>query len=131
MTRIEVLTNKLDKKYKEIQSLRDDTPAEVSAKIEAFSQVAFIIGELRSIAKLEYGYKYAERKKAFAEALVNSTGTVAEKEAWAEIAVHKLRREEAEAEADLTKWEAQYDATKEIINALKKRLEVLVLDYKG
>jgi hypothetical protein len=115
--------------YEEIESLDDENPAELSKKILLYTQALQLVGKYHSEATREHGRAYAERKKAWGEALATYSGTGKEKEGAAEVACYELRQQEAEAEADMWKWRNSFNATQEVINALKIQLKTLMKEY--
>jgi|SRR5690554_1482932 len=125
------MEDRLKKLYAEIESLRDDIPAQKSRKIYLLGQVLQIIGKFHADAVRSHGRAYAERKRVWGEAITGHSGTAKDKEGMAEVKAYNARIEEAEAEADMWRWRNAFIATQELINAEKKDLEVLMKEYEG
>ena len=121
--------SKLSELYKQAESLNEEIPAELAKKIRVYAEIMQHIGRMHAAAVNDYGMAYSKRKLAYAEAISNSTGKVVEREAQAEIACNPYRKEEAQAEADKERWRNAKDSTAEIINALKKQLDTLMIEY--
>ncbi len=70
----------------------------------------FIVGDLTSEALQVRDEAYAERKQLHAEIILSNSGTVADKQATAELAIKHLRKREAEANAMYTRYKLMYDS---------------------
>lgn len=123
--------DKLKSLYAEINKLDDEIPAQLSKKIYLYAQVLQFIGKYHADSTRAYKKAYAERKKAWGEALVVHDGTGKEKEGSAEIESYKFRMIEADTEAEMWRWKNSFAATQEIINALKIQLKTLMKEYDG
>lgn len=123
------MIDKLKKIYGEIDTLNDEIPSELSRKIFLYSQALQWIGRFHADATREHGKAYAERKRAWGDAMENTHGTGKEKEGAAEVASYPYRMKEAEAESDMWKWRNAFQATQEVINALKVQLKTLMKEY--
>lgn len=118
--------DRLKKYYAEINTLDDELPAHVTRKIYLYSLALLEIGRFHAEAVNEYGKAYAVRKAKWGEIAVNTDGTGVMKEATADQMTLSLRMREAESEAEMNRWKNSFEATQEIINALKVHLKVLV-----
>jgi len=100
-------------------------PYGVSQKIELLSQAQVIIGKLAADAVREYKRIYAKRKLAHAEAALAAKR---DKLHHAEIAVAKLRTQEADLEADKVRWDHAFKSNQEVINSLKYTLKTMLAE---
>ena len=130
---MEVVTgmSKLSELYKQAESLNDEIPAELAKKIRVYSEIMQVIGKCHAAAVNDYGEAYAKRKLIYAETIIHTEGTGLVKEANAEVAAYEYRLKEAKAEADKERWKNAKESTEEIINALKKQLETLQMEYRN
>lgn len=124
-------TNKLDQLYKKANEFNDDIPSDLAKKIVVYTEILRVLGVYIANATYRLGQIEADRKREYALILVREIGTAKEKEGKAELRITNHRKKEYQAEADLIKWKNAYDSTKELINALKKQLEVLLLEWGG
>jgi len=122
--------DKLKKLYAEINSLNEELPAELAKKIYLYAQVLQLVGKYHAESTREYKRAYADRKRAWGEALLVHEGTGKEKEGSAEVEAYKYRQIEAEKEAEMWRWKNSFAATQEIINALKIQLKTLMKEYE-
>ncbi|GGB43455.1 hypothetical protein GCM10011409_21330 [Lentibacillus populi] len=123
--------SKLTELYKQAETLNDEIPGELAKKIRVYAEIMQVLGRYHAAAINDYGQAYSARKMAFAQAVIDTPGTGVVKEAQAEIACNPLRMKEAEAEADKERWRNAKESTAEIINALKKQLETLQMEYNN
>lgn len=123
--------SRLDQLYKTASQFNEEIPADLAKKIVIYTRILQEIGIY--IARQNYHYRSleAERKQIYASAILEAVGTGKEREAAAEIKITKHRKREFYAESELIKWNKAYDSTKELINALKKQLEVLLIEWGG
>lgn len=120
---------KLEDLYAQAEQLNEEIPGELAKKIHVYAEIMQIIGRLHASAVNDYGQAYSARKLAYAEAIIGTSGKVVEREAQAEIASNPHRIKESQAEADKERWRNAKESTSEIINALKKQLETLQMEY--
>lgn len=78
--------------------------------VSLHNECLFIVGDLTSEAVQVRDEAYAERKQIYAEIILGAEGTVAVKEAQAEISVKRLRQSEAEANAMYQKYRLMYQS---------------------
>lgn len=121
---------RLDQIHNEIKQLNPEIPEHLNRLIRLYSQAQIIIGYLDSDALYDAGTLYAQRKKAYAEAIQRATGTVAEKEAQAELEVHELRIAEAAAKAESRKWNNLFNSYDNLIIALRRDERTLFEEYQ-
>src|SRR5699024_9112692 len=72
---------RLNQIFTEIKQLDPSILPDLNAMIRLYSQAQLVIGHLDADALYRYGEAYTKRKSAYAEAIENGHGTVAEKEA--------------------------------------------------
>jgi hypothetical protein len=118
--------DRLKRFYAEINTLDDEIPAQVTRKIYLYSLALLEIGRFHAEAVNEYGRIYAARKGKWGEIAATTDGSGVVKEATADRLTQELREKEAQAEAEMHRWKNSFEATQEIINALKVHLKVLV-----
>ncbi|MFP3393278.1 hypothetical protein [Brevibacillus sp. SIMBA_040] len=112
--------------YSEINTLNDEIPAQVTRKIYLYSLALLEIGRFHAEAVNEYGRLYAERKGRWGQIAATTVGSGVVKEATADQMTQEIRIKEAQAESEVHRWKNSFEATQEIINALKVHLKVLV-----
>ncbi|WP_372238122.1 hypothetical protein [Paenibacillus peoriae] len=114
----------------ELYSLADqcshDYPATLARKIELLTEVQVILGRKAAEAVREYKRIYAERKRVYAEAYIAAENL---REQRAELAVIKIRIQEADAEADKVRWSNAVESNDQVINSLKYSLKVLLAEF--
>lgn len=120
---------KLTEIYNEIETLNDEIPAQLSRKITLYSQALMIIGRYHAQAIRDHGRAYADRKNKWGQAIQEAQGTGKEKEGAAEIACYEERKREADAEMEVWKWRNTFQATQEIINAIKIEQKTMMKEY--
>lgn len=121
---------RLDQIHNEIKQLNPEIPAHLNQLIKLYSQAQIIIGHLDAESLYDAGALYAERKKKYAEVIQKTTGTVAEKEAKAELEVHELRIAEAEAKAESRKWQNLFNSYENYIIALRRDERALYEEWQ-
>lgn len=124
-------TSKLDRLYVKANSLNEEIPSDLAKKIVVYTEILRVLGVYISHATYKLGEITTDRKREYAIALVREGGTAKEREGKAELRITRFRKAEYHAEAELIKWKNAYDSTKELINALKKQLDVLLLEWGG
>lgn len=105
----------------EADSLPEDNPAGLMAKIDALAKCLVYIGRVSSYLDGEYKRIYARRKSAHALAYIEAR---THRAAAAELAVQPLREQEAEAYERMSRWRNAFSSTTEEIHALKMRMKV-------
>lgn len=114
----------------ELYSLADqcsrDYPATLARKIELLTEVQVILGRKAAESVREYKRIYAERKRVYAEAYIAAENL---REQRAELAVIKIRIQEADAEADKVRWSNAVESNDQVINSLKYSLKVLLAEF--
>lgn len=124
-------TTKLDQLYFKANSFNEEIPSELAKKIVVYTEILRVLGTYISLASYKLGTIQTDRKREYALALVQEGGTQKEREGKAELRITKYRRLEYKAESELIKWKNAFISTQELINALKKQLEVLLLEWGG
>lgn len=116
--------------YKEIETLNPEIPVDLNKIIRLYSQAQMLIGYMDADCLYEYGRYYAERKRVYAETILNSNGTVAEKEAQAELATAEIRLKEEKAKAQSREWGNLFKSTDNLIIALRRDERTLFEELK-
>lgn len=111
---------RLDEIHAEIRGLDLEVLSDLNKAIRLYSQAQLIIGHLDAEALYEAGSVYADRKRAQAEVIKNTEGTVAEREAEAEIQTYELRKREAATKAESRKWQNLFKSYDNLIIALRR-----------
>src|SRR5699024_4851990 len=100
--------------------------------VSLHNEALFIVGDLSSQALHVRDTSYLERKRIYAETILNESGTVAVKEAKAELSIHDLRTNEADANAMYSKYKHMYESLNHRLidlrqkrNKLEKELETV------
>lgn len=106
--------------YDEINQLNPEILPDLNKIIRLYSQAQMLIGYMDADCLYQYGQAYAERKRLYAETILNSSGTVAEKEAQAEIATHEIRLKEEKAKSESREWGNLFKSTDNLIIALRR-----------
>ena len=96
--------------FKKIKQLDENELSHLYELVSLHNEALFIVGDLTSEALLVRDTAYAERKRIYAEIILGQTGTVAVKEATAELAIKEHRQREAEANAIYQKYRLMYDS---------------------
>src|SRR5690625_2900488 len=104
--RVEQLTDIFGK----IKQLDGNELSHLYELVSLHNEALFIVGDLTSEALYVRDTAYAERKRIFAEIILGETGTVAVKEATAELAIKEYRKNEAEANAMYQKYRLMYES---------------------
>ena len=104
--RIDQLTNI----FTQIKQLDENELSHLYELVSLHNEALFIVGDLASEALYVKDTAYAERKRIYAEIILGQTGTVAVKEATAELAIKEYRQNEAEANAMYQKYKLMYES---------------------
>jgi len=107
---IEKRTDQLLKIFHEIKQLDEEELSHLYELVRLHNESLFIVGDLASLALYERDVAYSERKRVHAEIVLGETGTVAVKEATAEIAIAELRQRESEANSTYKKYDLMYQS---------------------
>jgi len=102
--------DQLTKIFTQIKQLDDGELAHLYELVSLHNEALFIVGDLTSEALYVRDTAYAERKRIYAEIILGQTGTVAVKEATAELAIKEYRQNEAEANAMYQKYKLMYES---------------------
>ncbi len=111
------MNNKINKRidqlaniFNQIKQLDHNNLPHLYESVSLLNESLFIVGDLTSEALQVRDLAYAERKRIFAEIILGETGTVAVKEATAELAIKDFRQNEAEANAMYNKYKLMYES---------------------
>lgn len=96
--------------FSKIKQLDDSELSHLYELVSLHNEALFIVGDLVSEALYAKDTAYAERKRIYAEIILGKTGTVAVKEATAELAIKEYRQNEAEANAMYQKYKLMYES---------------------
>lgn len=116
--------------YDEIERLNPEILSDLNKMIRLYSQAQMLIGYMDSDCLHQYGKHYAERKRIYAETILHATGTVAEKEAQAELATNEIRLKEEQAKSESRKWQNLFKSTDNLIIALRRDERTAIEEYK-
>jgi len=108
--KIEQRSEQLSTIFHKIKQLDNNELADLYELVSLHNEALFITGDLTSLALHVRDNSYLERKRIFAEMVLHEEGTVAVKEAKAEIAITIYRKEEAEANSMYHKYKHMYEA---------------------
>ncbi|MNR93681.1 hypothetical protein D3C72_247390 [compost metagenome] len=115
--------------YKRINEIPEDVdnPGDLARKITLYTMAQGIIGSLYAQSIYEHGHAKVVLKNKRLTLIESypSGETIKSKEARAEIDTFDLQEAEALARAIAKRWEAAYNQTEQLANALKKELEIL------
>lgn len=118
--------------YKQINNIPEEAdPALLARKVTLLNTAQGIIGELYAQSVYDSKNAYNERKEAQATYELNYKGTAKEKEAYSRMKVAELLKKEAEAEAELKRWEKAYNSHEMLANAIKYEVQIVFDDYKA
>jgi len=108
--KIEHRIDQLTKIFSDIKQLDNEELSHLYELVSLHNEALFIVGDLASEALYVRDTAYADRKRIFAEIILGSVGTVAEKQAQAELAIKAYRQNEAEANAMYSKYKLMYES---------------------
>lgn len=119
--------------YKRINEIPEEVenPGDLARKITLYTHAQGIIGALYSQSIYEYGHAKVVLKNEKMKLQDSFVGTIKAKEAYAEVQTYDLQEKEVEARAISKRWEAAYNQTEQLANALKKELDILFEDFKA
>ncbi len=96
--------------FSEIKQLDTNELSHLYELVSLHNEALFIVGDLSSEALHVRDHAYLDRKRIYAETILNESGTVAVKEARAELSIHQLRINEAEANSMHHKYKHMYES---------------------
>lgn len=108
--KIEHRIDQLTDIFSDIKQLDSNELSHLYDLVSLHNEALFIVGDLASEALYVRDTAYADRKRIFAEIILGSAGTVAEKQAQAELAIKAYRQNEAEANAMYNKYKLMYES---------------------
>lgn len=103
-------TQQLERINSNIKQLDREELAHLYELVKLHIEALYIIGDLVAEAHYVKDTAYLERKRIHAETVKNGTGTVAVKEASAELAIHEYRKEERDATNLYIKFKGRQEA---------------------
>lgn len=116
--RIEQLTSN----FSQIKQLDHDNLSHLYELVSLHNESMFIVGDLVSEALQVRDTAYLERKREYAEIVLMESGTVAEKQARAELAIVGHRKDEASANSMYHKYKHMYESLNhKLIDLRQKR----------
>ena len=121
---------RLNQIFTEIKQLDPSILPDLNAMIRLYSQAQLVIGHLDADALYRYGEAYTKRKSAYAEAIENGNGTVAEKEAQAQLVSENFRLIEWEAKSESRKWSNLFNSIDNLIIALRRDERTAMAEYQ-
>ena len=121
MKNIEVYAEKIVLLRNTADALADDNPSALMQKIQLLAECQTYIGRVSSLMDGQYKRIYAQRKYEYAYAEVNSKPP---RQANAELAVKKLREQEAEAYQAMNRWRNAFNSTTEELHSLKLKMRI-------
>src|SRR5690625_2590798 len=108
--KIEKRIDQLAEAFQKIKQLDENELSHLYELVRLHNEALYIVGDLASEALYVKDTAYAERKRIYAEIILGQTGTVAVKEATAELAIKEYRQNEAEANAMYQKYKLMYES---------------------
>ncbi len=121
---------RLNQLFGEIKQLNPEVLPDLNAMIRLYSQAQMVIGHLDADALYKYGELYSKRKEAYASTIAYTDGTVAEKEAAAEISITELRKQEWHAKAESRRWQNLFNSIDNLIIALRRDERTAMAEYQ-
>src|SRR5690625_1914667 len=109
-SKIDKRVDQLTKIFAEIKQLDQNELSHLYDLVSLHNEALFIVGDLASEALHVRDTAYLERKRIYAETVINGRGTVAVKEAQAELAIYELRQNEAAANSMYHKYKHMYES---------------------
>src|SRR5699024_4691526 len=106
--RIKSNADKLTKTFTAIQMLDEDNLPHLYELHDLYVEAMRLTGELMSDALYLKDTAYTERKNKQAEIMLNEQGTIAEREAKAELAIKSYRDAEDKGNYTYTRYKARY-----------------------
>src|SRR5699024_2419436 len=106
--RIKQNAEKLAKTLTGIQMLNEDDLSSLYSLHDLYVEAMQITGELKSDALYMKDTAYTERKHEQARIILESSGTIAEKQAKAELAIREHRENEDKGNYTYTRYKARY-----------------------
>jgi len=120
--KIERRAQQLTEIFSKIKQLDTEELSHLYELVSLHNEALFIVGDLSSEALHVRDTSYLERKRVYAETILEETGTVAVKEAKAEISIHELRKNEADANSMHDKYKRMYESLRhQLIDFRQKR----------
>lgn len=128
--KIQKRTNQLTEIFNKIKQLSENELSHLYDLVSLHNEALFIVGDLTSEALHVRDTSYLERKRIYAETVLHETGTVAEKESKAELAIHELRKDEADANSLYHKYKHMYESLNHRLIDLRQKRNQLEDELK-
>lgn len=128
--KIKKRSEQLNKMFAEIKQLDPNELSHLYELVSLHNEAMFIVGDLTSEALHERDTAYLERKRIHAETVNNGTGTVAMKEANAELAIYEHRKAERDANAMYHKYKHMYESLHHRLIDLRQKRNKLEEELK-
>ncbi|MFD2658568.1 hypothetical protein [Gracilibacillus thailandensis] len=104
-----------------IKQLDHEELAHLYELVRLYNEALYIVGDLVAESAYVKDTAYLERKRIHAETVINGTGTVAMKEANAELTIHEYRKQERDANALYIKFKNRQSAIENSIVDLRQK----------
>jgi hypothetical protein len=129
--KIQKRADQLTEIFHKIKQLDTNELSHLYELVSLHNESLFIVGDLTSEALQVRDTSYLERKRIYAETILNESGTVAVKEAKAEQSIHELRKQEAEANAMYSKYKHMYESLNHRLIDLRQKRNKLEDELKA
>lgn len=116
---------------KQLEGLSESNPSDLQKIIMINTLMLQPLGKMYGYATKQYKLAYSQRKYAYGNLLVYSSGTGVEKQGQAELGTKEARDKEAEAEGEMIRWRHAYDSTKELIQSQKLVLRAMMTELEN
>lgn len=107
---IDKRTKQLSDIFFKIRQLDHNELSHLYESVSLHNEALFIVGDLTSEALKVRDEAYTERKRLYAEIILSNNGTVADKQATAELSINEHRTTEAAANSMYTRYKLMYDS---------------------
>lgn len=127
---IELRINQLTDIFSKIKQLDENELSHLYELVSLHNEALFIVGDLTSLAVQVRDDAYAQRKYIYADIILSAQGTVAVKEATAEVAIRDLRKAESQSNAMYQKYRLQYQSLDHRLIDYRQKRNVLENELK-
>lgn len=111
----------LNRIHNQIKQLDANELSHLYELVSLHNESLYIVGDLVAEASYVKDTAYLERKRVHAETVQNGSGTVAMKEANAELAIHEYRKQERDANTLYIKYKNRYEALNHSLIDLRQK----------
>src|SRR5690625_2554563 len=129
--RIKRNAEKLTKTLKAVELLDEKELQHLYESHRLHVEALRLAGELMSDALYLKDTAYNERKQKQAEIMLNEDGTIAEREAKAELAIKELRDREAQGNYTYTRYKALYNSLDHKLYDVKAKRSAMERELQG